>query len=125
MPRKRKPMLLEIEFELMDKRLNDTFKNLKAYEFGDCRIITGRNETMGYYMNVSNRKRWPTFEEVSEIVARLTVGNIDMAVLIPKQVEPGKFMLHVHQVAIPKVVDVLDSQGKSLGVEPNPGLRKD
>ena len=113
----RKRIMTEIKFETMDKRIEETFQNLRAYEYGDCRIITGRNETMGFYMNVSGKKRWPTFEEITDIVARLTVGNIDMAVLIPKKTEPGKFMLHVHQVAIPEFKDVIDAQGKTLGKE--------
>lgn len=118
MPRKRKTMLVEIEFESMDKRIDETFQNLKAYEFGDCRIVTGHNETMGFYMNVSGRKRWPTFQEVSEIVSRLTVGKIDMAVLVPQEIVPGKFMLHVHQVAVPELKDVFDAQGENIGKEP-------
>ena len=109
--------MTEIKFETMDKRIEETFQNLRAYEYGDCRIITGRNETMGFYMNVSGRKRWPTFEEVQEIVVRLTAGNIEMAVLIPNKIEPGIFMLHVHQVSIPKYTAVYDSDGKNIGKE--------
>ena len=124
--RTRKAIMTEIKFETMDKRIEEVFQNLKAYEYGDCRIITGRNETMGFYMNVAGRKRWPTFQEVSEIVAQLTVGNIDMAVLVPQEIVPGKFMLHVHQVAVPEIIDVFDEEGTKIGTEKNPqGAPKD
>lgn len=119
--RGRRTPLTEIKFESMDKRIDETFQNLKAYEYGrDCRVITGHNETMGFYMNVSGRKRWPTFQEVSEIVAQLTVGNIDMAVLVPQEIVSGKFMLHVHQVAVPDFKDVFDAQGEKIGKERHP-----
>jgi hypothetical protein len=48
-----------------------------------------------------------------------------MAVLVPQEIQPGKFMLHVHQVAIPDFKDVVDAQGEKIGKEKTPEIPRD
>jgi hypothetical protein len=118
MARRRKPIqLYEVELVSADDPLAKEFPDLRAYEYGDCRVLRGLSKTKGTYLAISCNKRWPTTKEIIEIRNLLVARSLEMAVMIPIDPDPGDFTLHIHQVQYPKLEVVRDEVGRVLGTQ--------
>jgi hypothetical protein len=91
MGRKRRHRLQLYEVELLseDDPLAIEFPELKAYEYGECRILRGISKEKGVYLAISCRSRWPTTLEIINIRNLLVARDLEMAVIIPIAPEPG------------------------------------
>ena len=119
--RKRKAQLFEIVLGNEADPIRKHFPNLKAFEYGELRILLGRNDNLGAYLLISCNSRWPEMDEIINIRNLLIASEITMGIIVPSPQfqTPDKFELHLHQLQTPPFTSVYDKEGKNIGRERN------
>jgi hypothetical protein len=101
-------------------------ESLRAFTFGDCRVLVGFDQSIGFHLSISCKDRYPTWDEVAHARYHLIPNEATMAFVLPpmeEYVNIHDYTFHLWQV-VRKSTPVIDKQGRVLGRELNkdPGI---